>query len=179
MKRRRGCLPTHTPAVRVGLSLIGVAFILLGILTLVRAVLAIVDVAPSIIAAQEAQVREGLMPASEVWSRSKADSPYIGPVGLNSPAVTAVRGGPYLIVGAGVLFFRRWAMLLGLPLLLVLVVESDAVPRLLDQVRQGNQPGSFAAIGIPMFGLMIALPAVAFIVLLRAALARPPSARPS
>lgn len=165
----------HTPAVRVGLALIGVVFVLLGIVSLAQAdgERRAEENAPRLIEAQEAQIREGLRDPSDVWSRSRRDAPYVGSIGLNSPAVVAVRGGLFLIAGVGVLLRRRWAMLLGLPLLLTFVVASEAVPKLVEQVRQGNQPGSFAAIGIPMFGLLIVLPAVASIVLLYAALARP------
>lgn len=68
-------------------------------------------------------------------------------------------------------------MLLGLPL--PIPVEAIAIPIVLEEIRQGGQPGSFATLLIPIFGSMAVLAAVAFIVLLRAALARPPSASPS
>lgn len=86
-----------------------------------------------------------------------------------SISISMVLGVLFFIAGAGVLFRRRWAMFLGLPLLIM--VEALAIPVVLEQFRQGDQPGSFAAIGIPIFGTVAVLAAVAFIVLLRAALA--------
>lgn len=40
----------------------------------------------------------------------------------------------------------------------------------IDQVRQGHQPGSFAVIGIPVFGSLALIGAFAFFVLIRAVL---------
>ncbi len=59
-------------------------------------------------------------------------------------------------------------MLLGLPLVLLILLGSKAGPGFVEQIAQANQPGSFASIGIPVYGLMIVLPVVAAIVLLRA-----------
>ena len=157
---------------RVGLVLIGVTFVLLGILSLTLAdgERRAEENAPRLIEAQERQIREGLRDPSDVSSRSWRDSPYIGPVGLNSPASLMGRGALLLIAGTGILLRQRWAMLLGIPLLLVIVVASRVVPDLLKEVREFGQPGSFAAIGIPLFGLIIVLAVVAATVLLRAAL---------
>lgn len=151
--------------------LIGGAFVILGLLSANQAVSALRDEAeaPRIIALQEEQVRKGLRDPSDVWSRSSRDSPYIGPVGLNSPASLMGQGFLLLVAGTGIILRQRWAMLLGLPLLLLILVRSKAGPGLVEQIRQGDQPGSFASIGIPLYGLMIVLPVVAAIVLLRAA----------
>ncbi len=59
-------------------------------------------------------------------------------------------------------------MLLALPLLIP--IEVFAVPIVIEQLRQGNQPGSFASIGIPIFGSLAAFVLFAFFVLVREAL---------
>jgi hypothetical protein len=76
----------------------------------------------------------------------------------------------FLIAGTGLLLRQRWAMFLGLPAFGV--VAGFAVVQLSDQLRQGDQPGSFAVIGVPMFALLGLLAVAGSVFLVRTALSR-------
>jgi uncharacterized membrane protein (DUF2068 family) len=76
----------------------------------------------------------------------------------------------FLIAGTGLLLRQRWAMFLGLPAFCV--VAGFAVVQLAEQLRQGDQPGSFAVIGVPMFALLGLFAVVGSVFLVRSALSR-------